>query len=49
MSLDKLISKKEPSGGMLAKRTKTLLFLIEKQTTLLAARLHVSFLRGSSP
>jgi len=33
MLLDKLISKKEPSAGMLAKRTKTLLFSIEKQTS----------------
>ncbi len=43
MSLDELISKEEILAGMPAKRTKTLLFLIEKQTALLAARSRVDF------
>ena len=43
MSLDELISKEELLAGMPAKRTKTLLFLIEKQTALLAARSRVEF------
>ncbi|VEP18757.1 hypothetical protein H1P_90004 [Hyella patelloides LEGE 07179] len=43
MSLDELISKEELLAGMFAKRTKILLFLIEKQTALLAERSRVDF------
>ena len=43
MSLDELISKEELLAGMPAKRTKTLLFLIEKHTALLTARSRVEF------
>ncbi|MDJ0594587.1 MAG: hypothetical protein QNJ72_32195 [Pleurocapsa sp. MO_226.B13] len=43
MSLERLISKEELLVGMPAKRTKTLLFLIEKQTALLAERSLVDF------
>ena len=43
MSLDELISKEELLAGMSAKQTKTLLFLLEKQTALLAERSRVDF------
>ena len=43
MSLDELISKEELLAGMPAKRTKTLLFLIEKHTAVLTARSRVEF------
>lgn len=43
MSLDELISKEELLAGMPAKRAKTLLFLIEKQTALLTKRSRVAF------
>lgn len=43
MSFDNLISKQELLVGMPAKRTKTLLFLVEKQTALLAAKSRVVF------
>ncbi len=43
MSLDELISKEELLAGMPAKRAKTLLFLLEKQTSVLAKRSQVAF------
>ncbi|WP_019503680.1 aromatic amino acid transport family protein [Pleurocapsa sp. PCC 7319] len=43
MSLNELISQEELLAGMSAKQSKTLLFLIEKQTALLAARSRVDF------